>query len=139
MPLKVFHQVLIRQHDVCRGCHVVSANRRCVAGPLSLYKMNKALSVRHNVLWSYEVTVGGALPILSSLRDLLDTGDEVYKIEAMVTAPCRIPGQKGRKLYSDRSHDDLHFPVCLERKCALSSLVSNAILLKLRHSALMRE
>src|SRR5262249_30188456 len=36
-------------------------------------------------LWLYEVSVGAGLPILGTLRDLLDTGDELQSIEGCLS------------------------------------------------------
>jgi aspartokinase/homoserine dehydrogenase 1 len=38
---------------------------------------------RHNTRFLYETTVGAALPILGTLRDLRETGDEIHSIEGI--------------------------------------------------------
>ncbi|HSP06542.1 MAG TPA: bifunctional aspartate kinase/homoserine dehydrogenase I, partial [Acidobacteriota bacterium] len=64
------------------GIPIVTANKKPVAGPYSLYR--KILSVaRPGFL--YETTVGAGLPVISTLNDLLNSGDEVRRIEAILS------------------------------------------------------
>jgi len=69
-----------------RGCHVISANRKCVSGEVEEYLERKSAASAAKVSWFYQVSVGGPLPILSSIRDLLDTGDTIHKIEAFISS-----------------------------------------------------
>ena len=68
-----------------RGIHVVTPNKRAGAGPLPRYralgKLGRDLS-RH---FLYEATVGAGLPVITTLRDLIRTGDKVQKIEGVLS------------------------------------------------------
>ena len=61
-----------------RGWGVVLANKKPLVVPLSRYRRLMAAAGRR---LRYEATVGAGLPIVATLRTLLDTGDEVQRIE----------------------------------------------------------
>ena len=64
-----------------RGIHVVGANKKPLTAALPRYDAaHRAARVAHRS-WRYETTVGAALPIVSTLHDLLRTGDQVRRIE----------------------------------------------------------
>ncbi len=63
------------------GCGIVMANKVPLANEWHHAKM-----FYDNPLIRYEATVGAGLPIISTLRYLLDTGDEITSIEASVSS-----------------------------------------------------
>ena len=65
------------------GVHVVTPNKKAPSGPLSTYDQLQAVRRRHNTRFLYETTVGAALPIIGTLRDLRETGDEIRSIEGI--------------------------------------------------------
>lgn len=65
------------------GIHVVTPNKRLGAGDLSRYQAVRARSTQGGARFRYEATVGAGLPVISTLRDLLDTGDQVLSIEGI--------------------------------------------------------
>jgi len=67
------------------GVDLISPSRKVAAGPLDVY--NKVVDAQKgsSVNWQYESSVGSALPILTTLRDLIETGDEVHKILGSVS------------------------------------------------------
>jgi homoserine dehydrogenase len=62
------------------GCAIVMANKIPLAG-----EWKKAKMFYDNTLIRYEATVGAGLPLISTLRYLLDTGDEITSLEASVS------------------------------------------------------
>ncbi len=64
-----------------RGVNVVSANKKPLAIPLSRYDALKAAARRHYRAFHYETTVGAALPVIETLKNLVRTGDHVVRIE----------------------------------------------------------
>jgi aspartokinase/homoserine dehydrogenase 1 len=67
------------------GIHVVTPNKRANSGPLGLYdELHEArrLAGSH---YLYEATVGAGLPIIQTLRDLRETGDEIRRIEGILS------------------------------------------------------
>ena len=65
------------------GIHVITPNKQAGAGPLPRYRAIRAAAAAGASRFRYEATVGAGLPVISTLRDLLDTGDEVLSIEGI--------------------------------------------------------
>ncbi|MEK7283535.1 MAG: hypothetical protein AAB249_06980 [Acidobacteriota bacterium] len=63
------------------GLHVVTCNKKPLAGPLADYRRVQEAARRERRFWMYEVTVGAGLPVLSTLRELLDSGDVLESVE----------------------------------------------------------
>lgn len=66
-----------------QGIHVVTPNKRLNSGPLSEYLAIRQLQREGKAHYMYEGTVGAGLPVISTLRTLLDTGDDVLRIEGV--------------------------------------------------------
>lgn len=67
------------------GISIVTPNKKGNTGPYSYYRELKTMSKSMRVRYLYEATVGAGLPILSTLRDLLLSGDKIIKIEAILS------------------------------------------------------
>ena len=65
------------------GIHVVTPNKQAGSGPLERVAMIRAARAATGARFRYEATVGAGLPIIQTLRDLVDTGDEVLAIEGV--------------------------------------------------------
>lgn len=65
-----------------KGIHVITPNKHANAGDLSYYKKLQALAKRNNYYF-YEATVCAGLPVISTLQDLVKTGDSVEEIEGV--------------------------------------------------------
>ena len=65
------------------GIHVVTPNKQAGAGPLPRYQRIRAAAAASGARFRYEATVGAGLPVITTLRDLMDTGDEVLAIEGI--------------------------------------------------------
>jgi aspartokinase/homoserine dehydrogenase 1 len=68
-----------------QGIHVITANKHAGSGPLVRYRALRRASDAHGARFRYEATVGAGLPIIQTLRDLLDTGDDVLAIEGVLS------------------------------------------------------
>ena len=68
-----------------QGIHVVTPNKKAQSGTLERYDRIQAARREHNVHFLYEPSVGAALPIVQTLRDLTETGDEVVSIEGILS------------------------------------------------------
>ena len=66
-----------------RGIHVITANKHAGSGRLERYAAIQAAAARGAARFRYESTVGAGLPIIQTLRDLLDTGDELIAVEGI--------------------------------------------------------
>jgi bifunctional aspartokinase / homoserine dehydrogenase 1 len=66
-----------------RGIHVITPNKRANTADLEYYRTLRRSSRDHGARYLYETTVGAGLPIIQTLRDLVQTGDDVYEIEGI--------------------------------------------------------
>ena len=64
------------------GLHVVTPNKLAGSGPLERWRAIRA-ACANGARFRYEATVCAGLPVVQTLRDLLDTGDELLGIEGM--------------------------------------------------------
>jgi aspartokinase/homoserine dehydrogenase 1 len=65
------------------GIHVVTPNKRANSGPLALHGSVHAARRGSGAHYLYEATVGAGLPIMQTLRDLRETGDEIRQVEGI--------------------------------------------------------
>jgi aspartokinase/homoserine dehydrogenase 1 len=63
------------------GINVVSANKVPLALPIAKRDALLATARRHYRAYHYETTVGAALPVIETLKNLVRTGDRVIRIE----------------------------------------------------------
>jgi len=68
-----------------RGIHVVTPNKRANTLDLAYYDALRAAGRGPGAHYLYETTVGAGLPIIQTLRDLITTGDEVRRIEGVLS------------------------------------------------------
>ncbi|MGY6554397.1 MAG: bifunctional aspartate kinase/homoserine dehydrogenase I [Wenzhouxiangella sp.] len=66
-----------------RGIHVITPNKQAGSGDLERYRALKQTLEFSSARWRYEATVGAGLPVIQTLRDLVDTGDRVLAIEGI--------------------------------------------------------
>ena len=64
------------------GIHVVTPNKLAGSGPLPRWQAIRA-ACASGARFRYEATVCAGLPVVQTLRDLLDTGDELLGVEGM--------------------------------------------------------
>lgn len=67
------------------GIHVVTPNKLALSGPLPRLSGILAAAASGGAQLRYEATVGAGLPVVQTLRDLLDTGDELLAVEGMLS------------------------------------------------------
>jgi len=65
------------------GMHVVTPNKKAQSGPLDALDVLQEARRENQVHFLYETACGAALPIISTLRDLIETGDDVRSIEGI--------------------------------------------------------
>ena len=66
-----------------RGIHVITPNKKAFSGPYAGYEALKRSSTHASSHCFFETTVGAALPVISTLRDLVDTGDEIRSVQGI--------------------------------------------------------
>jgi aspartokinase/homoserine dehydrogenase 1 len=67
------------------GIHIVTPNKKANSADLEFYARLHEARRSGNAHYLYEATVGAGLPIIQTLRDLRDTGDEIRRIEGMLS------------------------------------------------------
>jgi aspartokinase/homoserine dehydrogenase 1 len=67
------------------GIHLITPNKHAGAGPLDRYRAIRDAAACGDARFRYEATVGAGLPVISTLRDLLDTGDELHGVEGILS------------------------------------------------------
>lgn len=65
------------------GVNIVTPNKKAFSGPYELWQDILAASTASGAKFYHESSVGAGLPVISTLRDLIDTGDKVTKIEGV--------------------------------------------------------
>ncbi|PKY04556.1 homoserine dehydrogenase [Aspergillus campestris IBT 28561] len=66
-----------------QGVSVVTPNKKGFSSDLALWKEIFAAAAQGDALVYHESTVGAGLPVISTLRDLVATGDQVTRIEGV--------------------------------------------------------
>lgn len=69
------------EHNV----HVVAANKVAASGPYQRYRRLKDLALSRGIKYRFETNVGAGLPVISTINDLINSGDRVLKIEAVLS------------------------------------------------------
>jgi bifunctional aspartokinase / homoserine dehydrogenase 1 len=68
-----------------KSISIVACNKVACSSPYANYKKLKDLAREHNAAFHFETNVGASLPIIGALNDLLRSGDEVKKIQAVLS------------------------------------------------------
>jgi bifunctional aspartokinase / homoserine dehydrogenase 1 len=70
-------------HWLERGVHIVTPNKKANSIDYGYYQKIRETRRKSGAHYLYETTVGAGLPIIHTLRDLRETGDEVSSIEGI--------------------------------------------------------
>ncbi|CEJ54485.1 hypothetical protein PMG11_00793 [Penicillium brasilianum] len=73
-----------------QGVSVVTPNKKGFSEDITLFNNIFASAIRGNALVQHQCTVGGTLPVLSTLRDLVATGDEIIRIEGVLSGTLSL-------------------------------------------------
>ena len=67
------------------GMHVVTPNKKANSGDLAYYRALREARRAAGTHYLYEATVGAGLPVIMTLRDLRETGDEIVSIDGILS------------------------------------------------------
>ncbi len=67
------------------GVSVVAANKVAASSEYSNYRCLKDTARKRGVKFLFETNVGAGLPIINTINDLVNSGDKIIKIEAVVS------------------------------------------------------
>jgi aspartokinase/homoserine dehydrogenase 1 len=70
---------------LARGINIITPNKKGNSGPLASYRSLRETARRYQRYFLYETNVGAGLPVIHTLRDLLETGDEIIRIEGVLS------------------------------------------------------
>ncbi len=70
---------------LCSNISIVTPNKMANSISYDFYQKLKQLALKHNVKFLYETNVGAGLPIIGTLKDLVSSGDEIQKIEGILS------------------------------------------------------
>ena len=86
-----------------RGINVITPNKKSNAGPFPAYRSLRETARKHQRYFLYETNVGAGLPIIQTLRGFVETGDEIIKIEGVLSGTLSyiFNSLDGRRSFSE--------------------------------------
>ena len=66
-----------------RGIHIITPNKKAFSGKMARYNAIRDSAKSGGTHFFYETTVGAALPVIKTLRDLVDTGDQIHSVRGI--------------------------------------------------------
>jgi aspartokinase/homoserine dehydrogenase 1 len=80
------NEVAGRYRDwLAAGMHVVTPNKKANSRDLAYYRSLREARRAAGTHYLYEATVGAGLPVITTVRDLRETGDEITSIEGILS------------------------------------------------------
>ena len=70
------------------GINIITPNKKAYSAGLTLYEKILAASLESGARFLNEATVGAGLPIISTLKDLVATGDKVRINMGIIAHKC---------------------------------------------------
>ena len=67
------------------GIHIVTPNKKANSGDYGFFERIREAKRQGGSHYLYEATVGAGLPVIQTLRDLRETGDEIVRIEGILS------------------------------------------------------
>ncbi len=82
---------------------IVTPNKIANSGRFEQYQKLKNATLKYGVKFLYETNVGAGLPVISTLNDLLSSGDKIIKVEAVLsgTVSYIFNSFTGKKRFSE--------------------------------------
>lgn len=76
---------MIYHNFLQKGIGVITCNKIACSSNYDYYKKLKLISSNFNAPFLFETNVGAGLPIINTLNDLINSGDKIIKIEAVLS------------------------------------------------------
>lgn len=67
------------------GMHVVTPNKKANSGPQDYYRALRRMANRHQRKFFYQTNVGGGLPVIDTLNNLLNSGDRLRSFQGILS------------------------------------------------------
>jgi len=89
------------------GIHIVTPNKKANSADMAFYRRLREARRTGGAHYLYETTVGAGLPVVQTLRDLRETGDEITSVEGIFsgTLAYLFNTYDGRRSFSDIVRD----------------------------------
>jgi aspartokinase/homoserine dehydrogenase 1 len=90
-----------------KSISIVACNKIAASSEYSNYQKLKNLAREFNASYLFETNVGAGLPVISSLNDLIKSGDNVHRIDAVLSGTLNyvFNHYNGQKLFADVVRD----------------------------------
>ncbi len=75
----------IYQRLLDNNVSVVAANKIAASGPYEVYEHLKRTAREKGIKYLFETNVGAGLPIINTINDLMNSGDRILRIEAVLS------------------------------------------------------
>lgn len=94
---------------------IVTANKAAASSEYEIYAELKKIAKQKGVKFLFETNVGAGLPIINTLNDLVNSGDKILKIEAVLsgtlnyifnTISAEMPLSKTIKMAKDKGYSE---------------------------------
>ncbi len=73
------------EHILDASISISTPNKLAASSPYLHYRRLQQLAEKRGVQWRYETNVGAGLPIISTLNDLIQSGDRILRIEGVLS------------------------------------------------------
>lgn len=77
--------VLVYKNIIKAGIAIVTPNKKANSGLFAQYQKLRELAQESHVSFLYETNVGAGLPIIHTIQSIVSSGDEILKIEAILS------------------------------------------------------
>lgn len=91
--------------------NVATPNKVAASSVYDNYLQLRQLAKQHNVQFLFETNVGAGLPVISTMRNLIHSGDRIIKIEAVLSGSVSyiFNNFDGKRSFSDLVAEARHF------------------------------
>ena len=86
-----------------KSISVVACNKVAASSTYSNYKTLKDLAREYNAHFLFETNVGAGLPVIATLNDLMNSGDRIHRIEAVLSGTLNFVfnNYDGKRKFAD--------------------------------------
>jgi len=90
-----------------KSISIATPNKKAASSSHAYFNKLKETAIRTNARFNYETNVGAGLPMIHTVRDLLNTGDDIYRIEGVFsgTLSYLFNNYDGKKPFSELVKD----------------------------------
>ena len=111
---------------------VVAANKIAASSDYATYSHLKHIARQRNIKFLFETNVGAGLPIINTINDLINSGDKILKIEAVLSGTlnfifnmlsCEVPLSETVRLAQEKGYSEPDPRIDLSGKDVIRKLV----------------